>query len=578
MSILKELTNQASLKKSDGSDAGKNDVSSKTTANDITFSLMRNTINSDGKVSGSDVNNYLEKAHDINDEVETVVYGLETSDGEIVKVYVNAIQADAFEVEMKKFLGMEDDVEEAINDLATRFDIVDVVWPKGAGPETEENQDDSELDLSDGFGQHDDLSSEVAHKEDEKEEDEEEEDEMEVIAADDNADDNDDDNDDEIEPTKKDKSSDKKDGGKHNNLKNIGKNMKISEDKVHAGWYVYDKDNKTVAGPVDEVEANKICTQKGGDAKGFITGYISDYDARSANEKRTTNENQKETSMTIGDKFLKRVLAEGSSRKADTANKEDQDEMLDNKKIPMDAQHVSMANRLKWQLPKQVVQLFAMMGIPGMHLNAADAETSIAEATEMLRMQLSIRRAFLNFFNAYATAKGFSIKKNAPIKESRIKRGSALQKQLETVLVMLGLPEELVSTTGPAIVGNALFGASKVIEDNADLKQALHMLAIRMGLKSADFNAPITGPVIENTNLDIGDNLNLGAGQDIDHIEQLIKALGLEKVFNVQDIARTRKELRNFSLPQQALPIIKRLIVVLGGQLPAQARVRNTQQ
>ncbi len=493
-------------------------------------------------------------------------------------MYVNAIQADAFEVEMKKFLGMEDDVEEAINDLATRFDIVDVVWPKGAGPETEENQDDSELDLSDGFGQHDDLSSEVAHKEDEKEEDEEEEDEMEVIAADDNADDNDDDNDDEIEPTKKDKSSDKKDGGKHNNLKNIGKNMKISEDKVHAGWYVYDKDNKTVAGPVDEVEANKICTQKGGDAKGFITGYISDYDARSANEKRTTNENQKETSMTIGDKFLKRVLAEGSSRKADTANKEDQDEMLDNKKIPMDAQHVSMANRLKWQLPKQVVQLFAMMGIPGMHLNAADAETSIAEATEMLRMQLSIRRAFLNFFNAYATAKGFSIKKNAPIKESRIKRGSALQKQLETVLVMLGLPEELVSTTGPAIVGNALFGASKVIEDNADLKQALHMLAIRMGLKSADFNAPITGPVIENTNLDIGDNLNLGAGQDIDHIEQLIKALGLEKVFNVQDIARTRKELRNFSLPQQALPIIKRLIVVLGGQLPAQARVRNTQQ
>lgn len=141
MSLMKEFVNQTDLKKADGSDAGKTDVQQKAGAGDVQFSLMRNTINSDGKISGSDVNDYLEKAHDLNDEVDTVLYGMETSDGEVVKVYVNAQQAEAFEAELKKLLGMEDDIEEVVNDLATRFDIVDVIWPKGAKV-TDENGDE----------------------------------------------------------------------------------------------------------------------------------------------------------------------------------------------------------------------------------------------------------------------------------------------------------------------------------------------------------------------------------------------------------------------------------------------------
>lgn len=156
MKLLQELVNQADLQQADGSDAGAQDVQGK--GAEVKFNLMRNAINSDSKVKGSDVANYLERAHELNDEVETVLYGLETSDGDVVKVYVNASQADAFEGEMKKMLGMEDDIEEAINALAAKFDIVDVIWPKGKEGEGETPpEEDINLDTAADIGNPDDA-------------------------------------------------------------------------------------------------------------------------------------------------------------------------------------------------------------------------------------------------------------------------------------------------------------------------------------------------------------------------------------------------------------------------------------
>lgn len=172
-SLLKEFSNvQTSMKNSDGSDAGKNDIANKVNSNDIGFVSMRNTINSDGEVTGSDVANYLERAAELNDEVDTVPFGLETDDGQLVKVYVNAKDADKFEEKMKKILGIEDDIEDAINKLAQEFDIVDVVWPKddteGAADETEGSMsDDGDYDaLDDGddmveVARYDDLTESV---------------------------------------------------------------------------------------------------------------------------------------------------------------------------------------------------------------------------------------------------------------------------------------------------------------------------------------------------------------------------------------------------------------------------------
>lgn len=148
MSLLKEFskgTMQVDLKTSDGSSAGTTDVSKAT--DDVGFSLMRNMINKDGQVTGSNVNDYLERAQDLNDEVESVGFAVETDDGDIIKIYVNATEADKFEEALSKLLGLEGDTEEAINQLAQEFDIVDVVWPRD--PEGDANTDaDPDADLS----------------------------------------------------------------------------------------------------------------------------------------------------------------------------------------------------------------------------------------------------------------------------------------------------------------------------------------------------------------------------------------------------------------------------------------------
>jgi hypothetical protein len=54
---------------------------------------------------------------------------METDTGDIIKVFVNATQADAFEKALADKLGKETDLEMVINDLANKFDVVDVEWP-----------------------------------------------------------------------------------------------------------------------------------------------------------------------------------------------------------------------------------------------------------------------------------------------------------------------------------------------------------------------------------------------------------------------------------------------------------------
>jgi hypothetical protein len=149
-SLLKEFARgdvQADLKNSDGSDAGKSDTT--TTKTDVSFSLMRNMINTaGGNITGSDVNDYLERAHDLNDEVESVGFAIEDEDGKIIKVYVNLQDADKFEEDMAKTLGLDDDIEAAINLMAQKYDIVDVVWPEEPADDSANVADDVSVDSS----------------------------------------------------------------------------------------------------------------------------------------------------------------------------------------------------------------------------------------------------------------------------------------------------------------------------------------------------------------------------------------------------------------------------------------------
>lgn len=174
MSLLKEFSNyeappslaagdaQLALKKADGTNAGVNDTDVK---NDIRFNMMRNILNREGDVTSSDVQNYLERSQEINDEVDTVAFGIETDDDDTIKVYVNAEQADQFEAEMSKLLGLDGDAEAAINTLAQTFDIVDVVWPNDPEGDDENEDPDEEVNIDDDLGFDQEESSEEESEE-----------------------------------------------------------------------------------------------------------------------------------------------------------------------------------------------------------------------------------------------------------------------------------------------------------------------------------------------------------------------------------------------------------------------------
>lgn len=90
--------------------------------------------------------NTLDRARKM-DEVDTVTFGLETDDDKIVKVYVNAEQANDFEKALSDKLGECDDIEEALNELVKDFDIIDVEWPnekkEDEDPFGEDGEDES---------------------------------------------------------------------------------------------------------------------------------------------------------------------------------------------------------------------------------------------------------------------------------------------------------------------------------------------------------------------------------------------------------------------------------------------------
>ena len=476
MSMLKEFSKPpvVDLKNSDATDAGNKDVSSKAkSSQDISFSLMRNTINADGKVSGSNIANYLERAAELNDEVDTVCFGLETSDGDIVKVYVNSEQADAFSEALKNLLGIEDDIEEAVNRLATEFDIIDVVWPVSM-------QDDE-----DGDGEPDpdaDLSIDDASLGNEEDEDD---DDMDVIAALDGDLPDEDSEDEDDEDTEKKKRK-----------KALPASKDVEEDD-------------------DSVE-------------------------------ESTEQTTPEKNMTIGSKFLNRVLAEA----------QDKDGVKDGFNIALDSQARALASKMKRPYEKKLVAFLFMVGVTGRYLNTTEIEGSISDASDMLRKRISVRRAFDTFYSALAGAKGFTIPKDEAaesLDEAAKKRGGFVQKLFEGVLTKLGLPESMVVTTGPAAVGTGIFRTSQLIEQNSDLEQSLRMLAARLGVKAAD---DVMGEELDEA-IDVGND---------DFSQQVIDlaiALGIPEVILVarrpQIIAALRKKRQTLGNRARLMTLMTRL-------------------
>lgn len=104
------------------------------------------------------------------DEVDTIAFGLETDDGMIVKVYVNAEHAEQFEQAMAEMLGKVDDIEEALNQLSKDIEIVDVEWPDEAEEDGEADEVDPDADDELETDGSEVLNSKVHSKENKKKE------------------------------------------------------------------------------------------------------------------------------------------------------------------------------------------------------------------------------------------------------------------------------------------------------------------------------------------------------------------------------------------------------------------------
>ena len=82
------------------------------------------------------------------------------------------------------------------------------------------------------------------------------------------------------------------------------------------------------------------------------------------------------------------------------------------------------------------------------------------------------------------------------------------------------MPEQLVSSTGPAVASPMLFRVAKIIDTNPGLESALNKLALRLGLHSSD----VEMPVAEST---LFEEVDVGNDEFLQKVVQLILALGV---------------------------------------------------
>lgn len=280
--------------------------------------------------------------------------------------------------------------------------------------------------------------------------------------------------------------------------------------------------------------------------------------------------------MSIGTNFLLR-LSEIYLEEA-----EDRDGVNDGFNIPLDSQARALVAKFKLPLAKRLVVFYVMCGIPGRYLNSEDSEDGINEAANLLRKRATVRKIFNSFYDSLAEVNGFSIlttedkENNNELLEIEKKRGSNIQKLLETILVKLGLPDSLVSTSGPSAVGMGIYKTAEIIEQNSKLLQELHQLASRLGISASDVQAGIGENLIKET-------INLGINDDYTNaVLSLVSALGIpdsvlisRKPQLIQGLRKRKIELQNRT---QIITMINRIQSLLSNNTLNTKQNINTEE
>lgn len=252
--------------------------------------------------------------------------------------------------------------------------------------------------------------------------------------------------------------------------------------------------------------------------------------------------------MNYKDNLLSRLMENTDPTRVSEAAPEDrQDGLADGFNIPLDAQARALSSRVKMPVARRIVALFSMAGVPGRYLAGEDAEGGILAATDMLRKKVSTRKAFIDFYDALATANGFAVEKSAPAVEEaeENKKGNYIQKLFTTVLITLGLPENLAGVTAPGAVQAGLQKTARQIEEDGGLERALRLLALRLGIKGDEVRDGVQ-------NESVTEAFDPGSDEFMTAITQLVEALGIpgdvlerRKPQVVKALRQRKLELRN---------------------------------
>lgn len=167
----------------------------------------------------------------------------------------------------------------------------------------------------------------------------------------------------------------------------------------------------------------------------------------------------------IGSNFLKRIT-EAEEPQA---------------KVMKDTVWNGIHNRMKRPYDKKIVQFFDLLGIPGRYVRGEEGlEDSIRAGGDILRRAGRKQSLFNQFFDELSSAGG---------KIAEAKKGSRLQKILETVAVALGFPASLVSSgEAPGPLNTIFRRAAANIEADGNLEATLIAFAKALGITAKQVN------------------------------------------------------------------------------------------
>lgn len=195
----------------------------------------------------------------------------------------------------------------------------------------------------------------------------------------------------------------------------------------------------------------------------------------------------------------------------------------------------------------KIAEVAAMSGIAGQYLNKPDVRESVVDAAMSLRSKPARVRSFLALHSALSAFHGMSSAAVAEAKSEDDLEGTGFQQLVEEVLIVLGIPAELVSGDAKAGVKAGLKRMTAKLRSDSAVRMAFVNLAKYSGVKIKDGVAgeKKVGMKVAESQLD---EAEMGKMNPVDSAMKILGLLGVnltdEKIVRVVNQAMLNRNVR----------------------------------